>query len=242
MVSKSLRKRLLSRLAPALVAVLALSAVGAAGASASAPVLEHNFAQFTGKGGAMTLTTKSGGTVSCTANTSAMELNGGSGFRNFQLKLTGCTWSVSGSPACTSSGAAGGEIKSRPLSATLRYAVISGVQKPSLVLQPESGTQVAEFTCASFLGSEKFKVNGAVVGEVSPANTSTTALTVTFRQSGSVQNPADYLAAEGCGAVGTALTATGEGPVPFAAQSAGLEGTNTISASKLVKVAATSCL
>lgn len=234
-----------------LAALAVMAIVGAGTASASQPKAEPEGGtfpvEFSGTGGAGKLETVAEGTkvrtVNCEGNKSSGKISSATSATNVSVKFTGCT--ATGpfgiKLACTSPGAASGEIVTSTLKGTLFY-IKAGSSEVGIDLEPASGTQFAEFTCG---GVQKIVVTGSVVGKLTPVNTLTNTFTLSFTQTAGKQSPEGYLAASGCGftkdvtsSTGTALGFGGEnfGPIQ-----SGIEGSETLTTSKKIKVASTSC-
>jgi hypothetical protein len=101
--------------------------------------------------------------VGCTKGAAAGQLTGAN-----TLELTfhwqGCA--ERSKEACASTGAAGGSINSMPLVGTLGY-LNSATPTAGVVLEPKSGTALAEFKC--FFpggGLSEWSISGAVIGQV----------------------------------------------------------------------------
>jgi hypothetical protein len=230
----------------ALVAMLAFAAF-AASASASEPKAELESGAFpvtfTGSGGLGVLEVLPTPTriVHCTANTSSGEISSATTAKKVKVIFKGCT---STGPFgikvnCSSSGAATGEIVSFLLKGLIVY-IKAGTSDTGIDLEPESGTEFAKFTCGG--GIETLSVTGTVVGVLTPVNSAfTTAFTLTFAQKEGHQIPEGYLANTGCGFVKDVLNTAGSGFESFSKQSA-VEGTETLTTSKKMKVTASKCV
>jgi len=173
----------------ALVAVLAITAVASATASAAKPefVFTGTEKGFTGKQvGEGFLETTGGTQVKCTAGTSSGEIEGASGSNKVTktvVTFTGCT---SSGFECHSPGQASGVIQTKELKGQLGY--ISSPEKTvGLDLEPKEGEFFVEFTCLGFLTS---KVKGQVIGKLTPVNKevkTTEHFTLTYKQTKGVQ-------------------------------------------------------
>jgi hypothetical protein len=173
----------------ALGAVMAVSAVASATASAAKPefVFTGTEKGFTGKQvGSGTLETKGGTKVSCTAGTSTGEIEGASGSNKVTKTVVTFTACTSSGFECHSPGASSGEIKTKELKGQLGY--ISSTEKTvGLDLEPKEGEFFVEFTCFGFLSS---KVKGQVIGKLTPVNKevkTTEHFTLAYEQTGGVQ-------------------------------------------------------
>lgn len=166
------------------VAVLAMSAVVAASASAELPEFSGPFPKaYTSKGGA-TLIETGGIKLTCKASTDVGEVTGAK-TGNVMVRLTGCSGD---SFPCTSPGAAEGEMVTSKLATTLGY--IDKAKHETGIALAASGAPFDEMECAGLL----FVVEGSVIGKVTPINKSTkskpkTHFKLTFSQKKGVQKP-----------------------------------------------------
>ena len=173
----------------ALVAVLAISAVASATASAAKP--EFVFAGIKkglkGKSGAGTLETVSKEKVTCAKSTNGGEIEGGNGSKKVTgvvVTFTGC---VSSGFKCSTTGAAAGEIVTKSLSGELGY-INKAAKTVGVDLAPTGGGEFVEFNCAG--GIVKVKVKGSVIGQITPVNKkvlTTEHFTLTFTQTSGKQ-------------------------------------------------------
>jgi hypothetical protein len=233
----------------ALAAMAVMALVGAGTASASQPKAEPEGGtfpvSFTGSGGAGTLETVSESgkvrTVTCTGNTSSGEVNSATTVKKVNVKFTGCTTSgpFGNNWTCTSSGAASGEVVTVALKGTLYY-VKAGSSESGILLEPESGSTFASFTCKGIFLSETLTVSGAVVGKLTPLNSLTSSFTLTFTQTAGVQSPESYLD-NACSAVKAVLSTTGSGAETFGPIQSGISATESLTTAKKIKIAATKC-
>jgi hypothetical protein len=234
----------------AALAALSVMAFVASAASASEPVGTPNPAGFpvgfSGAGGTGTLETTpdSGGTVHkvhCTASTSTGELSSASTTKNTVVKFTGCTDASSGVP-CTSSGAASKEIVTNKLHGTLVYLATNS-SKSGVLLKPETGTTFAAFACGLFGINANVTVSGEVLGELTPVNVFTKTFTLTFKKTAGHPIPSSYLNPTGCGHVSTtdSLKSSSTGAQVWGPLTSGLEGSQTLTFTKEIKVDATVC-
>jgi hypothetical protein len=235
-----------------LAALALMAVVGAGTASASQPKAEPEGGtfpvSFTGSGGAGKLETVAEGTkvrtVNCEENTSSGEVNSATTTKNVSVRFKKCT--ATGpfgiKVTCTGgTGAASGEIVTKTLKGTMFY-IKAASSEVGIDLEPESGTQFAEFTCG---GVQKISVTGSVVGKLTPVNTLTNKYTLTFSQTAGKQSPEGFLAASGCAFTKDVLSSTGTavgfGGENFGPLQSGVEGSETLTLSKNLKVASTSC-
>ncbi|MCW3056336.1 MAG: hypothetical protein JWO21_305, partial [Solirubrobacterales bacterium] len=162
-----------------LVAVLAVSAVAVASASAALPEFTVFPNKATGSGGAGTLETLKGEKVTCTAEKDKSEINGAKTVKGVVVTFTGCKESVF-KANCNSAGAAAGEIVTNELSGEIGY-VNKATKAVGLDLKPV-GELFAEFNCTG--GLLKLKVKGSVIGKLSPVNTATKEFKLEFKLAG----------------------------------------------------------
>ena len=208
----------------AFVAVLAMSAVAAASASAALPEFSKTKVKVTGKSGAGTLETVTGTKVTCTGGTSSGEITAEKTVSKTLVIFTGC---ASSGFKCSTSGAASGELKTKELTGTLGYLTKS-TKEVGLDLKPASGTEFIEFECAG--GIVKVKVTGSVICPLTPVNTSTTTFTLTCKQKAGVQ---EFKKFEG-GEEDVLKTSKNGG----AAEGSGEETTTTLTASEAAEIKA----
>ncbi|HEX5851723.1 MAG TPA: hypothetical protein VFY36_01400 [Solirubrobacteraceae bacterium] len=168
----------------ALVAAVALSAVVVASASAALPEIvkpgtatELTKKTIKTKGGASTLETASGTTVTCTGNTAVGRGQGTKQVTKTVVKFTGCK---SSGFACQSAGAAANEIVTKEVEGEIGYIFPEANKQVGLDLWPSSRTAMektlhefnaifVKFTCAGFLNDE---VRGSVIARMTPVNKS----------------------------------------------------------------------
>jgi hypothetical protein len=191
-ISKQMRK--VKIIGVTLVAVFALSALGAASASAVTPswfkggtiIAQGTTDTFTGSAGAGVLEAKGGlGTVKCKSDTSAGQITGPWTETKIVVIYKEC---AKGAKPCTSAGQAAGTIKTNEVSGTNIYldTLAKGHTKAGIALKPTTGTVFVAFTCE---GEVKNEVSGEVIGEALPLNAGTdkTEGTLTFVQAGGKQ-------------------------------------------------------
>jgi hypothetical protein len=127
--------------------------------------------------------------VGCTSSVGAGVVTTSTLFSSIGIVYSGCE--VDGISACTSPGASSGEVTTKTLHGALRY--ISAPSKTvGLEISPTTGTLVSEFSCLG--GLVKGKLEGCVIGQVTPINTVTTTLEVTFNSRSDIQ---EYTKTEG---------------------------------------------
>lgn len=235
-----------------LAALAVMAIVGAGTASASQPKAEPEGGtfpvSFSGSGGAGKLETVAEGgvvrTVECEKNTSSGEINSATTVKSVHVNFTGCKASgpFGSKVSCTSPGASSGEIVTATLKGELVY-IKAGSSEAGIDLKPESGTQFAEFTCG---GIQKIAVTGSVIGKLTPVNTNTNSFTLTFSQSAGKQSPESYLSPSGCVSTKDVLFSTGTalffGAENFGPTQSGIEGSETLTTSKKIKVTSSSCV
>ena len=234
-----------------LAALSVMAFMGAGVASASEPIATPNPVgfpvAFTGVGGTGTLETTpdSGGAVHkvhCTASSSSGELSSASTTKTPVVRFTGCTDPSTGAN-CKSTGAAANEIVTNKLHGTLVY-LETGKSRTGVLLKPETGTTFAAFTCVAIFGiTAHLSVTGEVLGELTPVNVQTKDFTLTFKKAAGHPIPSSYLNPTGCAHVSTtdALKASSTGASVWGPLTSGLEGSQTLTFSKEVKIDATSC-
>jgi len=236
----------------ALMAVFAFSAIASASASASQPKAEPEGGTFpvtfTGSsavGG--TLETVKKRLVTCTSDTSKGSISSATTVTGAKVIFKGCAASgpFGVKLPCKSSGKASGEIETVALKGTLFY-VKAGSSESGVLLQPESGTTFASFVCGPTLGVEEtLAVRGSVVGVIAPVNSLVSAFTLTFSQTAGVQSPIEYLSAT-CAKTKASLETEGVGKgfgsETWAFECSGIAGAESLSTSKKMKIAASSCV
>lgn len=221
-------------------------------ASASQPKFEPEGGTFpvtfSGTGGAGTLETVPDGTkvrvVKWVGNTISGEINSSTTLRHVVLTFTGATATgpFGSNVACTGPGLSSGEFVTTSLKGMLVY-VKAGSSEVGIDLQPESGTAFAEFTCG---GLQKFVISGSVIGKLTPVNSLTNSFTLTFTESAGKQSPESSLSPTGCTATKDVLsaigTAVGFGGENFGPLQIGFAKSESLTTSKKMKVAASSCV
>jgi hypothetical protein len=233
----------------ALVAILAVGALMAASASANQPKAEPEGGTFpvtfSGTGGAGKLQTVAEGSksreINCSGNSSTGEVNSGTTVKNAKVKFTGCTATgpFGVKLSCNSSGAASGEIVTAVLKGKLVYLKATGSEAGIDLETETAGAKLVEITCG---GIQKLAVTGSVIGKLTPVNSLTKTYTLTFAQSAGHQAFENYFITPNgaCTATKDVLTTVGSGFESFTQQSA-IEGTETLSLSKAIKVNSTNC-
>jgi hypothetical protein len=155
-----------------IVAVLALSALGAASVSAAQPEWFKSGAKlgasvkdpFTGAAGVGVLELAGGiGLMKCAKDTSAGEIEGPLKETKVFVTYAGC---LKGAKKCTSAGRAAGEIKTNEIVGENIYLDAPHTQA-GILLTPKVGTAFANFTCE---GESAAEVTGGVIGEAKPLN------------------------------------------------------------------------
>jgi len=228
-----------------LAAVLGMALIGVSGASASEPTVTTEgggAATFTSKGTTgVTLEVVPEGTttrvVSCTASSGGGEFNTTTTEKFGKMVFTGCTATGPFGKALTcSSGSTGGEIATVALKATVSYLKM-GDPEAGLVLEPESGTTIATFSCGSV---ESITVKGAFIGKITPVNTLTKTFNLKLAQKGGHQEPEVFLSSTGCKSTVGVLTASGTGNDTFSGQ-AGIAMEQTLTFAKGVDITSTKC-
>ncbi len=233
----------------ALVAVFAISAVAAASASALPEF--SGFAageKFKAKAGAGSLDTA--GTVgkqrhvNCTAG-------GGEGTieatktSKTTVKFTGCKAAGGfASIPCKTVGANAEEIVTKALVGKLKY-LNEAKKEVVLVLEPEvAGGLFAEFTCEGLGVTEKIKVKGTSIGQLTPVNTLTKTTTLTFKETAKASGKQSILEYEEAAKKVKPLlnetegVGTGFGSESWAFEESAVEGVSTQETAKEIEVKA----
>src|SRR4029077_9252403 len=222
----------------ALVAVFAIGVVAASSASAAAPefVTASFPISYSGSSGEVTFQTAKKAdfaTIHCSASSERGEIDEAFDFKflvHVHVRYTGCkSTEVHAGPACTTAGAATGEIVTNTLSAELVYTS-KAAKEVGLVFKPEAaGGAVAEFSCGGIVG--KVKLSGAVVtklasGQLGKAKTS---FVWDYRQKAGVQEPTSY--EEGSTKISAFLTTS-------SGEQVGEEATETLTFTDSVEITA----
>jgi hypothetical protein len=213
----------------ALVAVVALSALATATASAALPEFVPTAGKFpvkfTDTSGAGTLETVGGHKVTCKADSSTGEFTGAKTNKETFI-FTGCE---SLGFKCNSAGAAAGEIRTNAIASLLVY-INKAKKEVGMDLSPEVvGGLFAEFSCG---GVETLKVRGSVIAPVTKVNTAKQAsFKLTAKASKGVQKPTEYENEAGK-KVKDILETEGAGALPFAFEQSGITTTDTIKLTK----------
>jgi hypothetical protein len=222
----------------ALIAVLALGAVAASGASAALPefVTSAFPLAYSGSSGGVTLQTTESHekgllTIHCTASQNRGEISEAHKFKNFgkvTITYTGCKV---GTTACTSTGAAAGEIVTKALKAQLVYTN-KAAKEVGLLYKPEAAGAVAEYTCGAIVG--KVKLTGGVISKLAAGQLGKSKVSFEwdYRQKGGIQEPTEY--EEGATKVSAFLTSGFLG----LSEQTGEEATETMTFSSAVEVLA----
>jgi hypothetical protein len=173
----------------ALVAVLAMSAVTAAAASATTPEFKPATKQaFTGTGGALTMENSTGTSLACSKYTSAGEITGASAVGGLVFTLTGCKAEkgVESCPLRSVGAKNSGEIVTDALKGELgTVSTKEASTGAGLLLEPASGKALAtiEKNTCTYQGA----IEGSVAAEVTPIKTSAKTLTLVFTGSAGKQ-------------------------------------------------------
>jgi hypothetical protein len=138
--------------------------------------------KFTGTGGAGTLQTIKGVTVTCKSEASHGEITSSKAVGNIAVTFIGCE---SDGFKCETAGSAEGEITTNPLAGTLVWEKFGS--KVAIDLVPQTGELFVEFTC----GPATAKVTGSVLTSL-PANKSQTKIEEKFTAKKGKQKPEFY--------------------------------------------------
>src|SRR4029077_11943978 len=222
-----------------LVALVAVFAIGVASASAALPefVTTAFPIHYSSKTGEVILQTteshvKGDLTIRCKASESTGEITEAHSFKfivNVRVAYTGCKVGTT-TTACTSTGAATGEVVTNSLRAELVYTN-KAAKEVGLVIKPEvAGGAVAEYTCGVLIG--KVKLSGAVVAKLpnEQIGTSRTSFTWNYREKAGIQELTEY--EEGAVKVSAFLTST----YGSLSEQTGEEGAETMTFSNSVEV------
>jgi hypothetical protein len=234
--------------AAALVAITA-SAAFASIAVANQPKIEPEGGTYpikiVGSGGVGRLLTFAEGSktreVVCAESKAAAEFRTFTSVQNVQVKFTGCT--ATGpfgiKLSCNSAGAASGEIVTAVLKGKLVYLKATGSEAGIDLETETAGASFVEIKCG---GIQSLKVTGSVIGKLTPVNSLTKTYTLTFAQSAGHQAFENYFVTPNgaCTATKDVLTTVGSGFESFTQQSA-IEGTETLTFSKAIKVNSANC-
>lgn len=189
-------KRKIKFLGATCVAVIALSAVAAASASAAAPEFVPETGTFpiafTSTSGAGTLETTSGETVTCTSDTNTGKITGAKSSK-VTVHFKGCKTTFFGFPiACKTSGAGTEEIVTKELTGEL--GLNTAKTKVLNDLRGEGTGEVsAEFECAG----NTVKVTGSVIGEFPETEKFLHESQLVLKQSKGVQEFTEFINSEG---------------------------------------------
>ncbi len=187
-------KRKIKFLSLTCVAILALCAMAAASASADEFVPDTGTFPigFIGAGGADTLETASGETVTCKSETATGSITGPMTAK-VTLRTKGCTTTFFGFPvACKTSGGGAEEISTKELSGEL--GTNTAKTKVVLDLRGEGAEElVSEFECAG----NTVKVTGSVIGLLPTTGVFLHETELILKQTGGVQEFTEYINTEG---------------------------------------------
>ena len=120
--------------------------------------------------------------VKCKTSSGAGEVVGAKGIAKMKTTYKECKV-VMNSAACTSPGDASGEIDTSFLSGKLEYINLF-TKTVGIEFKPTTGTVLAEFTCS---GLPTAKVEGCVIGQVTPTNVVSTTGEFTFKANSETQ-------------------------------------------------------
>jgi len=195
------------------VAVLAVSAVGAASASAASFAKPYpNKVEI--KGSSYPYTTYFAPTgkqvVLCKENTAKGEITG--------AKAITATFTFTGCGGWSSAGAKEGEIKTAELAG--QPVSINGGKEVGIEFQPKGSGNFAEFSRGSGTEKETLKVRGSVIGVVSPANVTYKEFHLLFSAKSGVQQPSEYTNEKG-EKIKSVLEVEGTGKEVFAFEKTG---------------------
>jgi hypothetical protein len=216
----------------AILAVLSITAFAATTASASLPEMLTKGVwpvTYASESGEVTLQTTEklkgfNGTIHCLASRNGGEISSFKSFAKVHITYTGCKAASNGA-ACTSKGAAAGEIVTNHLKAELVYTN-KAAKEVGQVFKPEAaGGALAEYACSIYA----IKLTGAVIAKLpnEQVNKLRTSFTWNYRQAAGIQEPTEY--EEGATKVSAFLTS-------FSGEQTGEAATETMSLSTSVEI------
>ena len=233
--------RILKTFGLSAIAVLALAAFSAAGASAGMPTFQPENNEFPvpfeGSGGAGTLETVSGSTVTCQTNSNTGgEIVDEDTTEGSIVKFNGCK--ALGLFTCTSAGQSSGTIVTNEVEGELVYTG-EGKDEASMLLKPEGSEVFAEFQCFTVSAT----VTGSVLGNITPVNEFATESTLAFTQSEGIQNSgSSYWDTNGCGTTPAYLESVASGFGGWSLQQSGIEVSATLTTGEEpVKINSSEC-
>jgi hypothetical protein len=168
-----------------LVAVFAMSAVVASAASAALPEFKGTLPnKFTSTSGAGVLETVNHKKVECTGDTNSGIIKSAKKAEEIVVKFKGCKGLGGGECESTTPAAKEKEeIATNNLVGTLGY-IKKETKEVGLALEPEAGKKelITKIVCLVGGIKEPVEVKGSVIGVITPINTLTKNLTLTFEQ------------------------------------------------------------
>jgi hypothetical protein len=198
------------------IAMLAISAIATAAASAALPEQVPASGTFTATSGKSTFETKSGEKVVCEEDKASGEITGA---KTDKSTITFSKCEAFGLK-CKSKGAASGEIVLK-MNSELVYINKSKKEVGNILTLAEELT----IECTVL---QKLKVKGATLCPITPVNTKTKTFTLTCTETKGVQQPTEYENSSGVKVKAPITETKGEGLKSFAFEQSGLEGTDTL--------------
>jgi hypothetical protein len=209
-----------TRKAVLVVAMLVVSAVAVASASAALPEFVPGPGGFPNHFTALQLGTgiletrgEIGGkkrTVECSHGSTLGFIKSEKDLLVNSIVYTGCKSTAFGAGKCQS-GATEGEIITLPLLGLLGY-INKATPTVGILFEPDGTIEhFASFNCKTLAGNENLTVKGSVICKLSPVNTTTKDYHLLCEQANGIQNPLKF---EGTTAEDTLLT-SGSGPENF---------------------------
>jgi hypothetical protein len=170
--SRSLKRRF-PAFGLALIASLAIGALGAGSASALSLDVASNF--NTSNAGTTFQAANSNWNITCNTSTGIGSFTSGATEGTMELRFSKCF--LGGAYPCTTSGAVSGEVRWNKLNFKLVY-LDAAKTKYGMLLSPATGSSVSEFICLGVA----FKQTGSVIGQITspPLNVSSSSFNLQF--------------------------------------------------------------
>jgi hypothetical protein len=197
------------------VAVLAMSAIGASAALAALPEQTPTTGKFTGTGGKSTFETKAGSVVECKEAKVEGETTGAKTSKS-TIAFKGCT---AFGLSCNSAGAAAGEIVLKVTGLLVYLPKKEGVGLINTL------SEELTIKCTAF---QTLKVKGSTLCPITPTNKKTKEYKVICTQVKGVQQPTKYINEKGEEVEAPTTKTEGKGLKTFPFEQSALEGTNVL--------------
>jgi hypothetical protein len=172
-----------------LVAVVAMSAIAVASASAALPEFKSTNAKVTFTSTSLlplepvlasNITGIGQKNIVCKMSTDKGEITSVKEVKKVLVTYTECKEEGAPTKACTTKGQAKGVVVTKDVKGKIGYVVGTGKGAVGTELEPETGTVFAEFTCAG--EAEEVTVEGCTIGEATPLNKSQTTGLLKFEE------------------------------------------------------------